>query len=151
MRFEIQTRTYLQHRWAVWSESLGEAVKLGMGTDADHQQLRAISEKVAQWEEDNPTTRQIDLPAYSGGRTIAVCWRVGYRSVETHFFMDKVESAVKWLNHLETTRWTDRENALLLVGVTQAAEAQNLIQLTHPLFSGARVLGPEYWQPRFST
>lgn len=151
MRFEIQARTYLQHRWAVWSESLGEALKIGMGTDADHQRLRAISEKVAKWEEDNPATRQIDLPEYSGGRSIAVCWRVSRLSVETHFFMDRVEDAVRWLNHLETIRWTARENALLLVGVTEATETHKLIQLTHPLYSGARVLGPEYWQPRLPT
>lgn len=147
MRFEVQTRTYLQHRWAVWSESHGEAVKLGVGADEEHEHLRALSEEIAQWESDNPATRQIDLPAYTGGRSIAVCWRTRHGPVIPHYFQDEVQDAVDWLNYLETTYPAERENALLLVGVARTTDTERLIQLTHPLFTGARVPDPKYWMP----
>ena len=147
MRFEIQARTYLQHRWAVWSESHGEAVKLGVGADEEHEPLRTLSEEIARWEADNPTTRQIELPPYSGGRSIAVCWRTRHGPVTPHYFQDEVQNAVDWLNYLETTYSAERENALLLVGVTETDATQRLLQLTHPLFTGARVLDPRHWMP----
>ena len=96
VRFEIQVRTYLQHCWAVWSESHGEAVKLGVGAREDHERLCALSEEIARWESDNPATRQIELPLYSGGRSIAVCWRPGYGPVTPHYFYDEVQNAVDW-------------------------------------------------------
>ena len=147
MRFEIQTRTYLQHRWAVWSESQGEAVKLGVGADEEHEHLRALSEGIAQWEADNPVTRQIELPTYIGGRSIAVCWRMRHGPVIPHYFQDEVQDAVDWLNYLEFTYPAERENALLLVGVAPATNTEKLIRLTHPLFTGARVLDPRHWMP----
>ena len=147
IRFEIQARTYLQHRWAVWSESRGEAVKLGVGADEEHERLRAISDEIAQWEADYPTATQIDLPSYSGGRTVAVCWRTDYGPVTPHYFLDDVQNAVDWLNYLEITYPAKRENALLLVGVTEIITIRRLLQLTHPLFVGARVLDPSHWIP----
>lgn len=146
MRFEIQTRTYLQHRWAVWSESHGESVKLGVGPSEDQERLRAHSEEIAGWETDNPDARQIELPPYSGGRSIAVCWRMRHGPVTPYYFHE-VQKAVAWLNYLESTFPADRANALLLVGVTQTTATHKLLQLTHPLFTGARVLGPEHWLP----
>ena len=146
MRFEIQVRTYLQHRWAVWSESHGEAVKLGVGPSEDQQRLRAHSEEIARWEAGNPDTRQIELPPYFGGRSITVCWRTRHGPVTPHDFHE-VQKAVAWLHYLETTYPAERANALLLVGITQPAATQRLLQLTHPLFTGVRVLDPRHWIP----
>lgn len=151
MRFEIQARTYLQHRWAVWSESHGEAVKLGVGGIEEQGRLRALSEEIAQWEADNSAARQVELPVYSGGRSIAVCWRTRYGPVTPYYFQDDVQSAVDWLNYLETTYPGERENALLLVGVTRTTTTQRLIQLTHPLFTGARLFDPKHWMPPSSS
>ena len=150
VRFEIQVRTYLQHRWAVWSESHGEATKLGLGADEEHEHLRTLSEEIARWEADNPTTRQIELPQYSGGRSIAVCWRTRHGPVTPYYFHDQVPDAVDWLNYLETTHPGERENALLLVGITDHTATERLLQLTHPLFTGARVPDPKYWMPKSS-
>lgn len=150
MRFEVQTRTYLQHRWSVWSESHGEAVKLGVGAYEEQESLRALSEEIAQWEVTNPTTRQIDLPQYSGGRSIAVCWRTRHGPVTPYYFQNDVQNAVDWLNYLETSYPAERENALLLVGVTDTTATQRLLQLTHPLFTGTRVLDPRHWMPTSS-
>ena len=146
IRFEIQVRTYLQHLWAVWSESHGEAVKLGVGPGADQARLRVQSEQIAQWEANNPDTGQTELPLYSGGRSIAVCWRMRHGPV-TPLFFHEVEEAVDWLNYLEITYPAERANALLLVGVTRATATQKLLQLTHPLFTGARVFDPKHWLP----
>ena len=147
MRFEVQTRTHLQHCWAVWSESHGEAVKLGVGADEEQERLRALSDEIARWEADNPNTRQIQLPQYSGGRSIAVCWRTRHGPLTPYHFQDDIQNAVEWLNYLETTYPAERENALLLVGVSQTTATQRLLQLTHPLFTGTRVLDPRHWMP----
>ena len=147
MRFEVQVRTYLQHRWAVWSESQGEAVKLGVGAEEEQESLRMLSEQIATWEAAKPTARQIALPEYSGGSSIAVCWRMRHGPVTPFFFQDDVQKAVDWLNYLETTYPADRENALLLVGVTHTTATERLLQLTHPLFTGARVIDPRHWLP----
>ena len=147
VRFEIQVRTCLQHRWAVWSESRGEAVKLGAGEHAEHQRLRALSEAIARWEAANPDICQLELPAYSGGRSVAVCWRTRHGPVIPYYFQSEVRSAVDWLNYLETTYAAERENALLLVGVSEEAATWRLLELTHPLYTGARVLDPRYWMP----
>ena len=150
IRFEVQTRTYLQHRWAVWSESHGEAVKLGVGADEEQERLRALSEEIARWEADNPDARQIELPQYVGGHSIAVCWRTRHGPVTPYYFQGEVQNAVDWLHDLETTYPAERENALLLVGVTDTTATQRLLQLTHPLFTGARVLDPRHWMPNSS-
>ena len=147
VRFEIQVRTCLQHRWAVWSESLGEAVKLGAGEHEEHQRLRALSEEISRWEADNPDICQLELPPYSGERSVAVCWRTRHGPVIPYYFQGEVQSAVNWLHYLETTYAAERENALLLVGVSEATAIRRLLDLTHPLYTGARVLDPRYWMP----
>ena len=75
----------------------------------------------------------------------------GAGPVTPHYFQDEVQNAVDWLNYLETTYPGERENALLLVGVTPATATLRVLQLTHPLFTGARVLDPRYWMPPSSS
>lgn len=152
IRFEIQVRTWLQHRWAVWSEWHGEAAKLGGGTSEEQEHLRARSEEIARWETDNPETPQIDLPTYSGGRAIIVCWRPSSGPITPYYFQDEIQDAVDWLDYLETTYAAKRANALLLVGVTRTAVTRKLLQrllrLTHPLFiTGERAPDPRHWMP----
>lgn len=147
MRFEVQTRTYLQHCWAVWSESHGERIKLGVGEDEIHVRLRGVSAKIDEWEDGNPATLQMELPFYAGGRSIVVCWRVSHGPPLTQPFLDQIQNAVDYLSFLETNHPAERSNALLLVGVASAAHTDKLLRLTHPLFSGVAVPDPEYWMP----
>lgn len=151
VRYEIQARTYLQHRWAVWSEAHGERAKVGQADAAHHQQLRAVSADITRWEEDNPTRPQHELLPYSGVRTVAVCWRPAHGPSTPSLFHDDVSAAVSWLNHLETTYPARRENALLLVGLAEPADISRALPLTHPRYVGARVVHPRFYIPSASS
>ena len=151
VRFEVQVRTVLQHRWAVWSESHGEAIKLGVGAEQELERLRSGSRQVARWEGENFKRAPVQLPRYAGGRSIAVCWRTRHGPPIYYPFHDDVEGAVAWLNNLESTYHAERGSALLLVGVTTEQAAQLLLRMTHPLFTGVRVLEPEHWMPESSS
>ena len=150
VRYEIQARTYLQHRWAVWSEAHGERAKIGRADPAHHQQLRAVSLDITRWEEDNPACPQHELLPYSGVRTVAVCWRPAHGPATPSLFHDDIGAAVSWLNHLETAFPARRENALLLVGVTEHGDISRALPLTHPRYVGARVVHPGFYIPSTS-
>ena len=147
VRYEIQTRSYLQHRWAVWSESHGEKAKLGEADVARQEELRRVALELASWEENNPARAQAELLSYSGARTIAVCWRPPRGPVTPLLFHDDVAASVSWLKHLETVYPAQRENALLLVGVADYDDIARALRLTHPLYAGARTVDPRYYLP----
>ena len=150
VRFEVQVRTYLQHRWATWSESHGEAVKLGRGEQLEQDQLRVLSRSIAEWESKHPSKVPKELPEYKKDRSIVVCWRTPDGSISPYLFSADMTAATEWLEYLELSYPGNRENALLLVGVTGLTEDEwmSLIRLTHPLFSGGTGLEPSYWMPR---
>lgn len=150
VRYEIQTRTFFQHQWSVWSESKGEAVKLGLGEEEEQERLRSLSDNIAVWETNNPQKVQITLPKYSGGKSVAVCWRTRHGPAMLYFFQNNVRDAVNWLNYLEILYPKDRANALLLVGITEADKTENALRLTHPLYMKVRVTDPRFWMPKTS-
>ena len=145
VRFEIQVRSYYQHQWAVWSESLGEDVKVGMGAESVHSDLSKLAERIANWELHHPGKIQSELPVYAGGKSIAVARR-GKPEPMLSFHPD-VDSAVKYVNYLETRHYAFRRNVLLLVGAATREEAKRILRKTHPLYTMSRVIPPEYWMP----
>ena len=149
-RFEIQIRTHLQHLWAVWSESHGDAVKIGTGESDEHRRLCRKSKKIAKWESDNCDLVQHEYPEYAGGRSLVVCWRPPHGPPTPYYFGGDVNEAVNWLNYLEERHPERRREALLLVGVNEDSSIEQLIQTTHPLFAGVRVLDPVHWIPDIS-
>ena len=150
VRYEIQARTYLQHRWAVWSELHGERAKIGQAGAAEHEELRGVSLNIARWEGDNPARDQDELLPYSGARTVAVCWRPPRGPTTPLLFHDDVSAAVSRLNYLETTYPARRHNALLLVGIANPTDIERALRFTHPLYVGARPLHPNYYIPTTS-
>lgn len=149
VRYEVQVRTCLQHRWAVWSEAHGEKAKIGQADAVHHERLRSIALDVARWERDHPARAQEELLPYLGVRTIAVCWRPPSGPVTPSLFHD-VRAAVSWLNHLEAAYPARRENALLLVGVAGHEDIGRALRLTHPLYVGARAVHPRFHIPSTS-
>ena len=147
VRFEIQIRSFYQHQWAIWSEHHGEAAKLGRGSEEVKANLRDLSDHIARWEESNPRKMQHELPHYTSGEDIVVAWRQKYAEPTCYFFHHKVDDAVKWLNHLETKYPAERNDALLLVGVTTPGEARKVLRMTHPLYVANRIIEPKYWMP----
>ena len=145
VRYEIQVRTCLQHRWAVWSESHGEKAKIGQADAAYHEELRSVALDIAYWEESNPARIQEELLPYSGVRTIAVCWRPPRGPVTPLLFHNDILGAVSWLNHFEATYPARRGDALLLVGVAEHADVGRALRLTHPLYAGGRVVHPRFY------
>ena len=147
VRFEVQVRSYYQHQWAVWSESLGESVKEGGGAEDVRKDLGALSDRIAQWETRNPDKIQHRLPAYSGGRDVVVAWRQEAGEPICYSFLRDVDRAVQWLNYLERKYPAERGNALLLVGVANPGEAPRVLHMTHPLYTMPRLVTPDYWMP----
>ena len=147
VRFEIQVRSYYQHKWAIWSEQQGEAVKVGSGSEEIKAGLRGLSNRIAHWEENNPRKIQYRLPDYTGGEDIVVAWRQINAEPTIHFFQNNADNAVQWLNHTETKNPSERNYALLLVGVTSLGDARKVLRLTHPLYVANRIIAPKYWMP----
>ena len=147
VRYEIQARTCLQHRWAVWSESKGERAKIGQADRVIHNELQRASLDIRQWEEANYALIQQKLLGYSGARTIAVCWRPPAGPASAFQFHDDIDAAVAWLGHLEATYPAQRGNALLLVGVARPTDVDRALRLTHPLYLGTRVQDPRLYIP----
>ena len=144
VRFEIQVRSFYQHKWAIWSESQGEKIKAGGGTEEEHSELRMLSKRIAHWEENNPDKKQAELPVYVDSRRIAVAWR---QQNAKPMLYDDMSKAVQYLNYLETKFPAERGNALLLVGVSNREETEKVLRQTHPLYMTTRVISPEYWMP----
>jgi len=143
VRFEVQVRSYYQHLWAIYSEEKGIAAKAGQGSDDEHDELRLLSTEIAHLESSDPAKMQTQrLPQVSKLRTIGVCWRVPEGGGVLIDFFDDAQEAVDWLNYLETSNPAERGDALLLVGVTELHEAENLLRLTHPRYAGRKVYSP---------
>lgn len=147
VRFEIQVRSFLQHQWAVWSESHGESAKIGKGDLGLISELRSLSAKIAEWESSNPNEGQHRLLCYSGITNLVVAWKPDdLAQPRCDAFGQAYDDAIGWLNYLETKYSTNRQNALLLVGVADPRDAIAVLRITHPLYA-ARVRLPKDWMP----
>ena len=150
VRFEIQIRSFYQHKWAVWSEAHGEDMKLGVYmADAEMQESRdeliCLSKQIEEWERKNPSTIQHSLAAHAGDVQLTLVWKQKNLTPVFEEFSNDVEKAVNHLTYLETKFPAERNNALLLVGVANPAQAMPVLIETHPLYVVGYVPPPDEW------
>lgn len=135
VRFEMQIRTPLQHRWAIFSESLGQAAKIGNVSDEDRKRLMKFSNLIAQSEKAHLDKMQERLPNYSGGKNLIVVWRTEDGKPMPYRFQNDVNGAVNWLIRREEMYPSQRRNALLLVGASGTDdEVETVLRKTHPTY-----------------
>ena len=153
VRFEIQIRTWYQHLWACWCESHGEQAKEGYTNkersnrgivEAEKRDLMDRSRTVARWEEAHRGESQRELPPFVDPYNLAVAWvdppdRYGFSPCRTD-----VAAAVRRLHYFELQRDL---HPLLLVGVADSSDLEDVLALTHPNFVGGQSLDPQDWMP----
>ena len=152
VRFEVQIRTWYQHLWACWSENFGERAKEGFkfrstGTDNDDEtiaQLREVSKTISEWEDAFPNKNQKSLPTTGDLHNISVAWFNKKRKFLFDVFNQDASDAVNLLYRLESMKELE---PILLVGVTEPNNVQNLLQETHPRFMRPMFWYPKYWLP----
>ena len=151
VRFEIQVRTWYQHLWACWCESHGEQAKEGYpnarhgdGTYDKKRKLRDWSDRLRGWENLHPDHVQEILPGFSDPYNLAIAWSNSLKDYSFDLFRNDVSGAVSHLNYLETLVDTE---PLLLVGVAEDRDLEELLRRTHPNFMSSRSLDPQYWMP----
>ena len=151
VRFETQARSWYQHRWACWCESLGERAKEGFSqVDPDDRRtldlisdLRRRSRDIEEWENNNPAVVQQRLPEMADPFNVGLAWFDTF-SYGFEAFGQDVPLAVEQLNYLEAQ--TEVE-VLLLVGITKPGNLKSLLRNTHPRFMRGGTVEPEYWMP----
>ena len=153
VRFEVQIRTWYQHLWACWCESLGEQAKEGFTNKerSDREAVEAVrrdlidrSRAVARWEEAHRRKSQQELPPFGDPYNLAVAWtgpsdRYGFYPCGSN-----VAAAVRRLRYYESQRGL---RPLLLVGVADSPELEGVLARTHPNFVGGQSLDPQDWMP----
>ena len=155
VRFEIQIRTWFQHQWACWSESNGERAKEGFKfrtfdptQDKEDSKLisnlREYSRIIAEWENTNPKAIQKSLPVIHDRYNISLAWFNAQDNYMFDIFEQDFLDAVEMLLYLESI---PEFESILLVGVANSVNLQNLLRDTHPLFMRPTLSGPEHWLP----
>lgn len=156
-RIEIQVRSYYQHMWATWSEGYGDNIKQGIAqslTDKEKlifDDLKELSERLAEWEKGNPSKSQDNgrIPAHDDSRTIAAVKRHPAGEITKHVFKDeRVDNAVDLLHYWEEMFPHSRKDALLLMGLINRDKIISALSLTHPLIVLGRAFHPDYWEPK---
>ena len=154
VRFEIQIRSWFQHRWACWCESQGEQIKefnpnLGknIGNEAKEVigNLITISRKIANWEEKNQKRSQFCLPHLSNPYRVAVaCVGLDGQNIFTPCGTN-LSLALEYVRYNETRDL----HPLLLLGVDAGDhDLERLLSMTHPKFVGNKFTYPEDWMPK---
>ena len=150
-RFEIQVRTWHQHRWACWCENFGERAKEGFPnpSPADlrtKKRLLDSSRELERWEERNSKVQQRELMKISNSdiHNAVVAWYGDDGLFGFDPFWTDVGTAFQHLRYLETQVSV---NPLILIGVTAQSNIHAFLQETHPKYVGRSNPDPEFRIP----
>ncbi len=148
-RFEVQIRTWYQHRWACWCERFGERAKEGFPCATSKEQeirrgLLELSHQLKMWEETHPHIEQHTLLQVSDLYNVAVAWYSDDGSLGYDPCMSDMALASSLLSYLETQESID---SLLLIGIVDQQNLRELLRNTHPKFMTREALDPHYWMP----
>ena len=144
VRFEIQVRTWKQHRWACECEQYGESAKEGFVGRKDEEaedikdKLRHESDEIKQWEEKHADEIQKkDMPVFQGEQQLMIARSIpspSGASFASDFYDNDISSVKFWLNYYEDNY--PEQKVLLLVGYgnEQSQGLKRLLRETHPNF-----------------
>lgn len=151
-RFEVQLRTYYQHKWACWCESMGEQAKEGFkGREKEPEiqeklkRLKEASDAIKQWEEKHERHVQSDdnlqFPEYSdlSGNFAIIRPSAGDNPIEN---FTTVDDAFQQLMYHESKG----TKCLLLLGLAKD-EITAHFKETHSNFLFGFHPEPERWLP----
>lgn len=135
--FEVQIRTYFQHLWSSTSESFGEQVKEGGGSDEVRAYLLELADGIASVERESPEASQLSLLHTTGDFGLfAVQYDHGY---ETLLRCDRlgadISDALQHFSYLEGLVTSPSEREVVLLG---CAATEDELRVTHL----------RYFQPR---
>ena len=118
----------------------------GSGEDTYNKKLKLSdwSNRLRDWENSHPDHVQKSLPGFSGPYNLAIAWFNSLEGYSFDLFRNDVPGAVSQLNYLEALVDTE---PLLLVGVAEDRDLEELLRLTHPNFMSSSSLDPQYWMP----
>lgn len=132
--FEVQIRTLYQHLWSIWSESYGEQAKENRAPAEIKQHLQELSSKISDWEQSHQEDTQGELIELTGEKNLALLNKHGGLNTSVHHFSaSSWNDAVNYLFYIENNS-NNESNALLLSGVGNLANLDNILRITHPAF-----------------
>ena len=147
---EIQIRSYLQHLWALTSESFGEQVKEGGGSKKQRDYLLKLSERITEIEDQQPDKVQEVFKSHKSQTSHVAVVRTNRKTSGNHRidpYGEDFYGAVRQLMAWEDDISDGLEESLLLVGVGNLST----LGWTHSTFLGMdRVPLPDYL-PKFRT
>ena len=145
---EIQVRSYLQHLWALTSESFGEHVKEGGGTPKHRNYLLTLSEHIRKIEKDDPDRPHVRFPERSDRPHVAIVKtnRASTGNLLLDPYGENYMAAVKQLMAWENSLSDELDESLLLVGVGDI----KTLDYTHATFLGTSDIPLPEYLPRFS-
>ena len=117
LTYEIQVRTHFQHIWSTTSESMGEQVKEGGGTDEQRAHLEILAKKVRDFEAEQPNFVQVTALANSLAPIYVV---MNYdkskgRTVMTQNFGHDLSRAIEYYKYLEDQFSQNFNNEVVLL------------------------------------
>lgn len=129
LTYEIQVRTHYQHIWSTTSESMGEQVKEGGGTDIQRRELATLAERVRDFEAANPTVIQSDTKSiYLPPAFFVMNYdKAKGRTVMIQNFGGDLNRALKYYKYLEDESSRNLNSEIVLLAGTDESQ----LRLSH--------------------